>query len=233
MLSFGVSGLLLQNNLIMYDRKFESLWPQMRLQSDKGVFIDDKFELIPATELTWKAWKGLHPETLILSRETGFFREYTPNSIYGKYRYEKTMPIYPMEYKDTRMEAKRRVLGVYAGGSSKAYPLHYFSNKRNILNDNIGGVPIVIYADKDARMVKAFVGISRSQALTFRIVSNESDGPISGVTFRDDQTGSTWNVKGESIAGPLAGEQLQTPDSFISYWFAWSAFNRDADLWEG
>ncbi|HEX6232230.1 MAG TPA: DUF3179 domain-containing (seleno)protein [Jiangellaceae bacterium] len=45
-----------------------------------------------------------------------------------------------------------------------------------------------------------------------------------GAEFVDERTGSTWNVLGEAVAGPLAGERLEPVPHVDTFWFAWSAY---------
>jgi len=73
---FGVSGLLYRNNLIMFDRRTDSRWPQLRLQSDQGPSKNTKIRVLPTIETSWGTWKKLFPGTLILSTNTGFNRPY-------------------------------------------------------------------------------------------------------------------------------------------------------------
>jgi len=70
--------------------------------------------------------------------------------------------------------------------------------------------------------VGAFDPQLRGRRLTFT-------GTREGV--RDIQTGSTWNVLGEAVAGPLRGRQLKPITHLDTFWFAWVAFQPDTDLY--
>ena len=232
--TFGVSGLLLQNNLIMYDRQTDSNWPQLRLQADEGELRNTKLKLIDHTEIEWGSWKNLYPGTLILSRNSG---GRNPSSylatLYQGYRRPNSKPLFPMNYSDSRLMPKIRVLGVYAGTETKAYPMSAFGAGRKIFNDSVDNVPIAVFGDKASRMMRAFFSSVNGQNLTFKFKSGTESGNLNNVRFIDDQTGSTWNLSGEAIDGTLKGERLERPDSFVAYWFAWSAFNRSSELWGG
>jgi len=232
--TFGVSGLLMQNNLIMFDRQTDSNWPQLRLQADRGSLINTQMELIGHTEIEWGSWKELHPGTLIMNRTSGGRDpEQYRITLYGNYRTPNTSPLFPMNFNDTRLLPKIRVLGVFTGGGTKAYPMFSFDDGRAVINDRVSGVPIAVFGDPDSRMMRAFVANANGQDLTLKLIPGTETGLLSGVKFIDDETGSRWNLDGEAIAGSLTGEKLSQPKSYVAYWFAWSAFNRQTELWEG
>ena len=232
--TFGVSGLLMQNNLIMFDRQTDSNWPQLRLQADQGTLINTKLDLIDHTEIEWGAWKDLHPGTLIMNRNSGGRDPTVYNTIfYNGYRVPNNPPLFPMNYNDTRLLPKIRVLGVFAGGGTKAYPMFSFDDGRAIINDQISGEPIAVFGDPDSRMIRAFVSRVNGQTLTLKLKSSPDLISLPNVQFVDDETGSVWDIEGNAVEGSLKGEKMDRATSFIAYWFAWSAFNRDTALWEG
>ena len=232
--TFGVSGLLLQNNLIMFDRQTDSNWPQLRLQADKGLLINTKLDLIDHTEIEWGSWKILHPGTLLMSRNTGRNpSSYIPNLYYSGYRRPGASPLFPMNYSDSRLKPKIRVLGIYAGIGKKAYPMSSFKNGRKIIIDTIDGEKIAVFGDRESRMIRAFISTVNGQSLTLRLKDGSDVSSLNKVQFIDDETGTVWNIKGNAVEGSLAGEKMDRAKSFIAYWFAWSAFNRDTELWEG
>lgn len=232
--TFGVSGLLMQNNLIMFDRQTDSNWPQLRLQADRGDLINTQLELIEHTEIEWGGWKDLHPGTLIMSRSStnrnpaGYL-----GSVYGNYSFASQPPLFNMNYNDTRLLPKIRVIGIFAGDSTKAYPMFSFDTGRAIINDEVNGVPIAVFGDPDSRMMRAFVANANGLDLTLRIKEGSDTSRLFNVRFVDDETGSSWNIDGEAVAGSLTGEKLTQPKSYVAYWFAWSAFNRATKLWKG
>jgi len=83
-LNFGVSGLLFDNNLVLFDRATDSLWSQMRVQSVCGTLSSTTPTLLPVVQSTWAAWKALHPATTVVSFDTGFARNYNQYP-YGNY----------------------------------------------------------------------------------------------------------------------------------------------------
>ena len=137
-----------------------------------------------------------------------------------------------MNYSDTRLQPKIRVLGIYAGNGTKAYAMSSFQNGRKIINDTIDGLNIAVFGDKASRMIRAFISTANGQSLTLRLKDGSDVSSLGDVQFVDDETGTVWDIKGNAVEGSLKGEKMDRAKSFIAYWFAWSAFNRDTELWE-
>ena len=231
--TFGVSGLLMQNNLIMFDRQTDSNWPQLRLQADRGSLINTKLELIEHTEIEWGGWKELHPGTLIMNPNSGGRNPAGyGETVYKNYTDANNPPFFEMDYNDSRLLPKIRVIGLIMGSETKAYPMFSFDDGRSIINDNVNGVPIAVFGDPGSRMMRAYIASANGQDLTLKLISGTETGSLSGVRFVDNETGSSWNLNGVAIAGSLTGEKLSQPKSYVAYWFAWSAFNRATELWE-
>jgi hypothetical protein len=75
---FGVSGLLYNNNVLMYDRggQPESLWSQVMASGVSGPANTKSLNALPLEVTTWKDWRSRHPDTKVVSIETGHDREY-------------------------------------------------------------------------------------------------------------------------------------------------------------
>jgi hypothetical protein len=238
-LNFGVSGLLYNNNLIMFDRQTDSHWPQMRLQSDQGTLRNTKQQLYPSIETSWGSWKKLHPNTLIMSTDTGFGRPYSqPGSAYPGYTSLNSQPLFrnAVSFRDDRLPPKQRVHGVIRGeaaGDPGDYPTKVYvispGSDAQIINDSISGTPIVVINDGSSNFAVSYASDVNGQSLTFRRTDQTEPFPY---TLTDQETGSNWNVLGEAIAGPLSGAKLQKTLSYTAYWFAWGTFFVGADIFE-
>ena len=82
--TLDVSGLLYNNDLMLYDRESESLWSQVMCQDFSDPRKDERLITVPKENTTWADWKNQHPQTEVLSKDTGFIREYGRAS-YGNY----------------------------------------------------------------------------------------------------------------------------------------------------
>lgn len=88
-LVFGVTGHLLESNMIMYDTKTESLWQQSTGKSLAGEYLDKELSLVSFQLLKIGQIKKTYPKAVILSQNTGFDRDYT-NNPYAGYENEDT-----------------------------------------------------------------------------------------------------------------------------------------------
>lgn len=118
--TFGVSGLLYNSDVLLYDRQTESLWSQIKGEAIAGPLNGTKLTLIPTRHTTWKEWREEHPETLVLSRDTGYNRSY---SVSPYLQYERTQQImFDVEHENGAYRRKDLVLGITIGDQHKAYP---------------------------------------------------------------------------------------------------------------
>ena len=107
--------------------------------------------------------------------------------------------------------------GQFAGRDTVAYP---FSELRlaRVVNDRVGGLPIVIVHQPSSDTTTAFDARARGKVLRFQ-AANEDAGFIIDLNTR-----STWNAYGLCLEGPLRGTQLEQVILVPQFWFAWSQF---------
>ena len=174
--TFGVSGKLFDSNLIMYDHNTDSLWPQLWMgpvagdQARSGVWLKQ----LPLSEMTWKRWKALHPETLVLSEQTGSSRNYTSYP-YGAYRTDNSNTFRVTDpLPDPMYPNKAMTFGLIdrAKGAAKAY-VHTdleAQGDRVVLNETFDGKAIVVVFEKESKLVLAFespISTKTGKPLTF------------------------------------------------------------------
>jgi hypothetical protein len=226
---FGVSGLLYQSNLIMYDRNADdSLWPQMFGEARCGPRSGTKIPRVPTYEMTWRAWEQLHPQTVVVSQDTGFERNYTASG--NPYRgYEESSTYwFDMPAADPRRHPKERVLGIpYATGvDAVAFPFGEMeqAGERLVIETMVGGEEAIVLWDAGAQSAAAFRPFVGDQRVRLG---------VSGASFQDEESGTLFQVDGLARVGPLAGQRLEPiEDSFIAFWRAWTAFHPSTALWQ-
>lgn len=147
-LTFGVSGLLYESNVLLYDHQTESLWSQLKEEAVTGPRTGTRLAAIPSVTTTWKAWREQHPSTLVLSTQTGFHRDYNrlPYLAYAK----SPNPMFPVKNEDTRLSPKEKVVGVSIGDAHKAYPLKLLRERQAPLEDQIGKTKVKIVYSPEA-----------------------------------------------------------------------------------
>ncbi|MDQ6966075.1 MAG: DUF3179 domain-containing (seleno)protein, partial [Mariprofundaceae bacterium] len=124
---FGVSGLLYQSDVLLYDRKSESLWSQLMMQAVTGPRTGERLHQIPVEHTSWKNWKTQHPDTKVLSLNTGYIRDYDHNPYVG---YATQSAIYfSVNHRDDRLPNKSMVIGLSIGKEHKAWSLSYLKKK--------------------------------------------------------------------------------------------------------
>lgn len=216
--TFGTSGLVFNANLIMYDRETRSFWSQMLEQSIFGDEIKRIPDRLQVVETTWQTWRAMYPGTTLLSENTGFSRDYDEYP-YGNYREDESL-LYPVQnMDDNRLHRKERVLGINVGTTSRVYPIEGFAAGVEVINDNVGGMPVVVAGSSGHNLGVVYNReLEDCTVLTFQAVQNQLP-----VVMRDNE-GNEWDVFGVAVNGPRAGQQLQKTNSYIAFWFAWTAF---------
>jgi hypothetical protein len=230
-LRFGVSGNLRNSDLIMWDNQTLSWWQQFTGQAIVGDLTGAQLEMIPAPMVAWKDFKAAYPNGVVLSNGG---RNYGSNPYEG---YDSsTRPFLFLDTPDPRLPATERVLGYFAGGESKAYPLPVIAKER-VIADTLDGRDVVIFYEpgqvsaldksviedsKEVGSAAMFVPVVDGRALTFAYDNGQ---------IVDKQTGTHWDVFGRAIEGELAGAQLEPVLSFTHFWFAWAAFRTESRIY--
>ena len=153
-LQFGVSGLLYNSDVLLYDRATESLWSQLLRKAVSGPYKGTALQTLPVHHTTWGDWQKRHPQSEVLTPQTGYSRDYEGNPYAG---YEDEEHIYfPVGEKSTAYHPKERVLGVSVGNRHKAYPfLELEKNNRPQFFDEINGKRVSIHWNADDRVAYA------------------------------------------------------------------------------
>lgn len=238
---FGVSGLLRNSDLIMYDRTTETLWQQFTGEAIIGDLTGTQLDFLMSSLVSFADFRAAYPDGVVLSRDTGFNRSYGINPYTG---YD-TIGQNPFLFRgklDERLPAVERVVAVTlteADGRTApidiAYPLSLLAERR-VINDTEHDLVIfhtpgtssalgasVIAEAEDVGATGVFRPQVDGETLTFR---------REDVTIVDAQTGSTWNVLGQAVEGPLAGTQLTPVLHANHFWFAWAAFKPDTIIYQ-
>ena len=127
---FGVSGLLYNSDLVFYDRTTKTLWDQVIAEGIVGPLTGSKLELFPVTMTTWGRWRNEHPDTLVLSTNTGFDYDYSVDP-YAKYR-DSTKLMFPVLQTDDRVRPKTVVFGFDLGDTTVAFTEALLAEKKSV-----------------------------------------------------------------------------------------------------
>ncbi len=239
-LRFGVSGLLRNSDLVMWDDRTNSLWQQINGRGIVGEYAGTQLEFASTAIVSFEQFAADFPDGRSLSRETGFGIGYGANPYEGYSSSNGPIGAFFNGEPDPRLAALERVIGVSTGDAGNqtdaAYAFARIQTERAI-NDEVGGIPVVLLwggetTDAlDASRVAIGDPVGTAVALD-PVVDGErlTFTANAGGTFTDAETGTQWSVLGRALDGPLAGEQLATITHRNEFWFAWAAFFPDGEL---
>jgi hypothetical protein len=237
-LRLGVSGLLRNSDLVMWDNLTESLWQQITGEAIVGELAGETLEMLPAAIVRWADFRDAHPQGQALSSDQGFGITYGANPYEFYSSQNRPYGFFQGEI-DERFPALERVVGVTLETTAKAYPFSIVA-EQGVVNDEIGDRPVAIFwgaadtADAlDAGDISeaaavgtavAFDPVVEGRWLTFQKSGDDS--------FADVETGTTWSILGRARDGELEGAQLELLPHRNDFWFAWQAFFPEAEVYE-
>jgi hypothetical protein len=225
---FGTSGKLYNSNLVMYDRKSNSLWSQALGEGIVGNYSGIKLEKIPFDIAYWKEWKKLYPESKVLSRDTGSVRPYGADP-YGNY-YTNDLILFPLANDDKRLGLKEIVIGLEDENQYKAYKMQDIETNK-VINDIIGEDKKIALVSLQPFMVRVFDrGIDdnvndEGKKIIVDLFYNETNN-----TLIDRVTDSELNFDGKFINGQLQDKQLKRLAMDQGFWFEWAAFHPETEV---
>lgn len=160
--TFGVSGLLYNSDVLMYDRESQSLWSQIQQQAVTGPMAGTRLELVAASHTSWQAWSARHPDTWVLSRETGYQRDYERNP-YADYQLQRTL-YFPVAHNSNRYHPKEQVLGIHLNGITRAYPFVELAKQaKPQFVDTINGQRVLVEWRDRARTASVYALVEGNQ----------------------------------------------------------------------
>ncbi len=238
-LRLGVSGLLRNSDLVMWDDVTQTLWQQVTGEAIVGKHAGKSLTPLASAIVRWADFRDTHPDGQALSSDQGF------GLVYGSNPYEfyssRSRPynFYSGEI-DDRFPALERVVGISVNGIDKAYPFSLI-NKVRVVHDNLAGQELVVFwgasdtADAlDSGLIADAIGIGTGIVYNPFVDGKRLTFVASGDTeFVDNETGTTWSILGKATSGELAGEELELLPHRNEFWFAWQAFFPDAEVWTG
>ena len=216
--------MLYRSNKLMYDRATETLWHQFRGEPVVGPLAGSgiRLEILPNVLTTWGEWLDLHPDTTVITNNTGiypaeFYRpEEDTRSIYYSYRADRDT-MFPVGIRDEGLAVKDQVFGLTFDDVARAYPRTALALVP-VLNDTVGGQDLVVITGSE--------GGSRAYSRNGQTFEYQSDELIL------DDGGKTWRVLEDALenaADPT--ERLERLPSRDAFWFGWYAFYPETELY--
>lgn len=214
----------------MFDYETKSLWTAISGESLEGIMEGKRLEEVASSQkITWGEWHRLHPDTKILSyhsKETAGYDNYRDyhNS------WLKT-GIFPPENRDPRLKPKTTVIGLDINGRQKAYPLDLFKNTM-IISDDFQGMPLLLYHDSLTNDTIVYSRRIEDVILEFGGLKPSAFQQDKDTATTDNSTKTIWDLKtGKAINGPLKGKVMERVNFKKAYWFIWSDFFWDSEVY--
>ena len=208
---FGVSGQLLMNVLVMYDRETGSLWSQILREGLTGPNKGRTLAVVDSLQTTWATWRRLHPDTLILDIDPR-------GDSYASYYRSADAGVLGDFVEDERLATKAVVVGIVVGRTPRAYPLPE-AGDGGVVNDVIERTPVAVVFGSDGVTGVVYDRRVAGRLLTFDPLASDPD------TIVDRETRTVWAaLTGRALTGPLAGATLQRLTATNSFWFGWRDF---------
>ena len=144
--TFGVSGLLYNSDMLLYDRETESLWSQILGVAISGEMKGSQLLSLVVQNTTWENWLQQHPDTEVLSTQTGYRRHYDLHP-YGNYDLNRAL-YFPVQHSSARYHPKERVIGLTIGEHHKAYPVSELAKQKEpVIQDTFSDMMLTIEYD--------------------------------------------------------------------------------------
>jgi hypothetical protein len=215
-LTFGVSGKLHANSLIMYDHQTDSLWSHLVGAAITGPMKGEKLKPLQSMFTRWETWAKLNPGTKVLSTGKSAFG--SVRDPYDSYYRSPETGIIPPRQLDKRIYPKEFVLGVVLNGKAKAYPFSVLS-RQSVVNDTFEETAIMIVFHEETTTGVIFKRQLDGKILSFKKTERQ---PRKELALVDNATGSVWEgLSGRAVHGPLKGRKLDPLPATPSFWFGW------------
>ena len=220
-----MSGKLTMNALIMYDRQTRSLWSHFLSEGIEGEFKGVKLTNVPLVLTTWQEWRTSFPETKALLKGESSFDPYTSYYMRGD------AGVIGETNRDDRLYGKDLVLGMGFDDGAIAFP-HTALQEAEVVNTEINGEPVVVYYDPQTTTALTYSRSVDDKTLTFSLLAEDDADGISKRWMVDDATGSKWlPLNGQAWEGELQGTRLAPVHAVNVFWFAWSDFYPETQVY--
>ena len=208
----GTSGFLYRSNKVMYDHDTKSMWSTTKGVPVVGPLVGKSIKLPVHNVVTtnWGKWKSLHPDTRVLSLDTGHRRDYGEGVAYRSY-FATDKLMFTTLKQDDRLKNKDEVFIIRHQEDDDPLAMSSeFLNQHRVYQDKIADLNFVVVTDRSGAN-RAF----KSGDYKFRLGTTEEQ--------LVDQTGGQWNVTEEALVHSGNNERLERLPSHRAFWFGWFA----------
>jgi hypothetical protein len=236
-LDFGTTGRLRYSNLVMYDRQTETWWQQATGFAIVGELTGSQLTFLPTSIISWGQARQNYPDAKVLSRETGYNRNYGRNPYTGYDNVNSSPFLYDGPPTPGELPAMARITTVDINNDAVAYPNDALQSLR-VINDTVGGKDIVVFWEEglasalDSSEIASGEDVGATGVFERTLAGQTLTFVLNGETIIDEQTGSVWNIFGQAISGDLSSQSLTTVVKIDHFWFSWAAFRPDTRIYQ-
>ena len=215
-LTFGTSGLLYRSNKLMFDEETMTLWSSLYGKPVVGprVGSGQRLKRFPVVTTTWGEWRAMHPQTTVLSGDTGFDRDYAEGAAYNDYASTDRI-WFEVPAIDKRLKNKDEVVTLELGGKALAVS-RKFLRRHGFYHHTLGGEQLVYLTSRE--------GTTRVYAAGTTRFAGWGDGMAVY-----DREGAWWRVEEDALVAE-DGTRLPRVATSPSYWFGWYAQYPETEL---
>lgn len=229
-LGFGIYN----SQLVIADRLTHSIWNHCEPIAIRGELQGTVLDDLPQWHTTWELWRTWHPDTLVMAEVTDdpWHRDQRQGHGRDEIWERRGMGGRDREwFKDTlatvldkRLPEQEMVYGVNEPDGTRAYPYRQVKHNGNIVNDDLGGLPVVVWCDPapDGFTMGAYDRRLDGHVLRFE---------LRGDRFVDTETGSTWHLEGHATSGPLKGRRLRKLRGYWARWHSWAVDRPQTEIY--
>lgn len=208
----GTSGFLYRSNKLMYDEKTQSLWNTLKGKPVVGPLVEENIELeyMSVVTTTWEEWQRRHPDTKVLSLDTGYQRDYSEGEAYKKY-FATDELMFNVPFDDKRLKNKDEILALKIPGvpdEQLAIAVDFLENN-TLYTDKIGDKEFVVFTD-------------RSGGNRVYLTDGTRFEKYDGKKTATDRRGTRWTLRENKLVSEN-GEVLERLPTFRAFWFGWHA----------
>jgi Protein of unknown function (DUF3179) len=237
LLDIGVSGMLRNSDMVMWDHQTETWWQQFTGEGLVGELTGAELTMLPSQVISVKDFFSNYPQGKILSTDNGISTDYSQNPYVNYDDLSNKKPRLFFGDVDNRLPAMERIISIPFSSVDRIYPLSIITQK-GVINDNADDRQIVIFYQQgtvsvlDKREIKSSKDVG---AVT--VFDPNLEGRVLYFTktekgFEDEQTGSLWSITGKCIAGKLKGKELKKINHGNHFAFAWFAFKPESEIYQ-
>jgi len=241
LLDFGVSGMLRNSNMVIYDKTTESWWQQLLGRAEVGELTGAELDILPTQIISVAEFFNRFPEGQVLSTETGFEKAKKSYGFNPYVKYDKPdgLPykhFFKKEDISDKLPAMERVVDVKSEGKYKIYPYSVIA-KKGVINDTFKSKNVVLFHQAGTVSVMDEKDIRNSRDIgSVTVFSAELEGKLlvfykKGANFKDKQTNSLWDITGFCYKGKLKGSQLVIETHSIDFAFSWLKFHPNSEIY--